>query len=268
MGRAMAGRDDHVTARRGGIRWSLDLREGIDFSIYLLGAFERSTVRILRKLALPGSVVFDIGANIGAHTLSLAQSVGPAGRVFAFEPSDCAFAKLSRNLTLNPELESRIQAHQIFLAAEAHAPLPQKIYASWPLVAHGPVHPKLRGQVSSTAGATVDTLDAFVERQAIDRLDLIKIDVDGHEYTVLKGGAKSLERFRPVLVLEMSPYVQDEQNHGFAGLVAVLQEARYSLTGASTGKHLALDVAELRALIPDGAGINVVAQPPRIPSIC
>jgi tRNA G37 N-methylase Trm5 len=101
-GRAIVGKNDYATVRRGGLTWALDLREGIDFSIFLLGAFERSTVRTLKKLARPESVVFDIGANIGAHTLGLARNVGPAGRVFAFEPADFAFEKLKRNLALNP----------------------------------------------------------------------------------------------------------------------------------------------------------------------
>ena len=83
-GRTMAGKNNRVTVRRRGLMWSLDLSEGIDFSIYLLGAFERSTVITLEKLVKPGDVVFDIGANIGAHTLGLARSVGSAGRVFAF----------------------------------------------------------------------------------------------------------------------------------------------------------------------------------------
>jgi len=264
MGRAVLGRDDCVSAERGGLKWCLDLREGIDFSIYLLGAFERSTVRALQKLAIPGSVVFDIGANIGAHTLGLARSVGPAGRVFAIEPSDFAFAKLKRNLALNPELESRTHAHQILLAAEIEAQLPPTIYASWPLLAKETVHPKLRGRLSTTSNARVDTLDGFVEHQGIDRLDVIKIDVDGHEYPVLKGGAKTLARFWPTLLMEMSPYVQDEQSHGFAALVALLQDADYSLEDASTGKTVLLRVDELQALIPDGASINVVARPHKV----
>jgi FkbM family methyltransferase len=260
-GRAVLGKDDRVIVERGGITWDLDLTEGIDFSIYLLGAFERSTVHALQKLAVPGSVIFDIGANIGAHTLGLARSAGPSGRVFAIEPSDFAFAKLKRNLALNPELESRTKAHQVLLAAETEAPLPPAIYASWPLVAKEDVHPKLRGRLSATSNAHVDTLDAFVERQRIDRLDLMKIDVDGHEYPVLKGGANTLARFRPTLLMEMSPYVQDEQSHGFPALVALLQEAEYSLEDASTTKTLPLRVDELQALIPDGASINVVARP-------
>ena len=261
LGRAMLGKDDSVIVERGGIKWSLDLREGIDFSIYLLGAFERSTVRTLRKLAIPGCIVFDIGANIGSHTLGLAQSVGPAGRVFAFEPTDFAFAKLQRNLALNPEIEPRIQVYQFLLAANLGAHLPPTIYASWPLLAEEPVHPKLRGRPTSTSNARVDTLDAFVERQGIDRLDLIKIDVDGHEYPVLKGGMKTLVEFQPTLLMELSPYVQDEQSHGFAALVALLRDVHYSLEDAATGNTVPLQVDELQELIPDGAGINVVARP-------
>jgi hypothetical protein len=78
LGRAIAGKDNFATVRRRGLRWRLDLSEGIDFSIYLLGSFEQSTVVTLRKLVNSGDVVFDIGANIGAHTLGLARSVGPA----------------------------------------------------------------------------------------------------------------------------------------------------------------------------------------------
>src|SRR6266436_1686314 len=54
MGRAVLGRDDCVSAERGGLKWCLDLREGIDFSIYLLGAFERSTVRARETETQPG----------------------------------------------------------------------------------------------------------------------------------------------------------------------------------------------------------------------
>jgi FkbM family methyltransferase len=262
-GRAIAGRDDCVTVRRGGINWCLDLREGIDFSIYLLGAFERSTASSLRKLAKTGSVIFDIGANIGAHTLGLAQSAGPSGRVFAFEPTDFAFEKLKRNLALNPELQQRTKAHQIMLAAEPDATLPAKIYASWPLQGDEPVHPKLRGRLNTTSGARMDTLDDFVIRERLDRLDLIKIDVDGHEYPVLKGGTRTLARFTPALLMEMSPYVQAEHNYDFGALVELLRTAGYSLQDADTWKPLPLDASELKALIPDGAGINVIARASR-----
>ncbi len=265
IGRAIVGKNNCATVRRGGIQWCLDLSEGIDFSIYLLGAFERATALTLQKLVGPGDTVFDIGANIGAHTLGLARSVGPTGRVFAFEPADFAFAKLKRNLALNPELEMRTHAHQILLAAEPPAPPQPEVYASWPLKGDGSVHPKHRGRLVTTLHASADTLDSFVEREGIDHLNLIKIDVDGHEYPVLKGGLRTLTEFLPVLVMEMSPYVHAEQGHSFDALVALLRNAGYSLQDASTWKPLPLWAEELEALIPNGASINVIARAGRTP---
>jgi FkbM family methyltransferase len=260
LGRGLAGKGSSAIVRRRGIRWELDLSEGIDFSIYLLGAFERGTANTLQKLVKPGDIVFDIGANIGAHTLGLAQSVGPSGRVYAFEPADFAFAKLRRNLALNPELEARTCPQQLLLAATPSEKAEPEIYASWPLEKDDSVHPKHRGRLVSTTHAMVDTLDAFVARQGIVRLDLIKMDVDGHELPVLQGGRETLRRFQPLLVMEMSPYVHAEQHQSFADFVELLKSASYSLRNTDSGKAVPLDAAELQRLIPDGASINVVAR--------
>lgn len=261
IGRSVAGKDDCAIVRRNGIQWYLDLSEGIDFSIYLLGAFERSTVITLAKLVRPGHTVFDVGANIGAHTLGLARSVGHQGRVFAFEPTDTACAKLKQNLALNPELEARTDVHQVLLAAETTAPLDPEIYASWPLKRDPTVHPKHRGRLMTSLNATVDTLDMFVQRQSIDRLDVIKMDVDGHEYPVLRGALNVLQRFRPVIVMEMSPYVHAENHQDFAALVELLRDVGYLFYDASTWKLLPSHADELDTLIPDGASINVIARP-------
>ncbi|HMD06853.1 MAG TPA: FkbM family methyltransferase [Candidatus Acidoferrum sp.] len=259
-GRAVAGKNNCATVRRRGLMWSLDLSEGIDFSIYLLGAFERSTVITLEKLVKPGDVVFDIGANIGAHTLGLARSVGPTGGVFAFEPTDFAFDKLKRNLALNPELQARTHPRQILLAASAAGDAPKEIFASWPLEEDTSVHPKHRGRPVTARNAAVDTLDRFVAREGIERLNVIKIDVDGHELPVLQGGLAVLTKFRPVLVMELSPYVHAEEHNSFPALVALLRDAGYSIQHASTWAPLPLKENELEALIPDGASINVIAR--------
>src|SRR5260370_7434200 len=85
-GRGLVGKDNLATVRRRGLKWRLDLSEGIDFSIYLLGSFERSTVLALQKLVRHSDVVFYIGANIAAHTLRLPRSFVPSGRLFPFHP--------------------------------------------------------------------------------------------------------------------------------------------------------------------------------------
>ena len=68
-GRGIAGRPDKGIFSRRGIVYELDLSQGIDFAIYLGGMFERSTAIALAKLTEPSSLVLDVGANIGAHTL-------------------------------------------------------------------------------------------------------------------------------------------------------------------------------------------------------
>ena len=67
--RALAGKSSETVIERRGIRWNLDLGEGIDFAIFLFGAFELRTLRAYWPLIQPGDFVLDIGANIGAHTL-------------------------------------------------------------------------------------------------------------------------------------------------------------------------------------------------------
>jgi FkbM family methyltransferase len=265
LGRRAIGKDNHALVRRGGFHWSLDLSEGIDFSIYLLGGFEKPTAATLRQLAKPGDIAFDIGANVGAHTLGLARSVGPAGRVFAFEPADSAFAKLRKNLSLNPELAARTIPSQVLLTDSASAHAPAEIYASWPLENTDGVHPKHRGRLVSTSRTSVDTLDHVVQRHGLDRVNLIKLDVDGHELPVLRGGFAVLTKLRPTLVMEMSPYIHAEQRNNFADLIELLSHTAYRITDASTGGPLRLDASTLERLIPDGASINVVAQPVEIP---
>src|SRR5579884_668868 len=122
-----------VRCRRGGLSWRLDLREGIDFAIFLLGSFEARTVAAYRAIVAPGATVIDIGANIGAHTLPLAACVGPRGRVVAVEPTGYAFARLCEHVRLNQALADRITPVQAMLMGTADAVVPEWIESSWPL---------------------------------------------------------------------------------------------------------------------------------------
>ncbi|HYA66397.1 MAG TPA: FkbM family methyltransferase, partial [Burkholderiaceae bacterium] len=161
--RRIAARGPDVQVRRGGINWHLDLREGIDFSIWLLGAFEPETVRCYKRLLKAGDVVLDIGANIGAHTLPMAKAVGPQGMVYAFEPTDFAFAKLMVNRSLNPGLLPRIQCLQYMLvdSEDAGAATPD-LYSSWPLKPDEGLHRLHQGRLMATRGAKARTLDSVV----------------------------------------------------------------------------------------------------------
>lgn len=246
-----------VVVRRGGLRWSLDLREGIDLAIYLLGSFEPSVRRAYRRLVRPGGVVLDIGANIGAHTLPLAACVGSTGRVFAFEATAFAFAKLEANIALNPDLAGRVQAEHAVLVREAASDAPQAIYASWPLTASGDVHPQHRGRLMDVGAAKAWALDDYVAAAGIDRVDFVKLDVDGAEADVLAGGARTLGRDRPPIVMELAPYVFGDTG-GFEEVVTLLLGQGYRFHELRTSRLLPEDPAALRRLIPVGASVNIV----------
>ena len=149
-----------------------------------------------------------------------------------------------------------------FLDAEAIAEAVQRPKMRFvPIKKNSSVHPKHCGRLVATRGASVDTLDHFAEREGIDRVNLIKIDVDGQELQVLRGALRVLKEFQPLLVIEISPYVQAEHNNSFSTFVWLLRDAGYSLQDATTWNPLPLDAGRLEALIPDGASINAIARP-------
>ena len=119
--RALGGRGDETVVTRHGIRYALDLAQGIDFAIYLFGQFEPATAAAYARHVRPGATVLDIGANIGAHSLRLAQQAGPGGRVIACEPTAYGRDKLRRTLALNPALAPRVELIQCFLGARDEA---------------------------------------------------------------------------------------------------------------------------------------------------
>jgi FkbM family methyltransferase len=259
--RAGLGLPPTLETRRGGIRWKLDLAEGIDLSIWLLGGFEPRTLRDYRRLVRPGDVVLDIGANVGSHTLPLAQLVGATGRVLAFEPTAWAFAKQRVNIALNPDLEARIKTFQIMLASRDDGAPPDAVYSSWPLDEQEGLHHDHGGRMMSTVGCRQRSLDAFMAEIGASGVALIKLDVDGHELQVLEGAKSLLDRDRPRILLELAPYVHASNPAEFDSLVRFLHDAGYGLQSVRTGTPLPADPASLRDRIPPGGGMNVLAVP-------
>ncbi|KPK50897.1 MAG: hypothetical protein AMS22_11630 [Thiotrichales bacterium SG8_50] len=259
--RALFTRDDHTIVVRGDIVWDLDLGEGIDFAIYLLGAFERSSIRAYSRLIKPGAVVIDVGANIGAHTLPFAHLVGPAGHVLAFEPTTYAFNRLQRNLALNPPLALRVSACQAMLAAQSGDLPDLDLYARWPL-RHAPEarHSTHLGIAASTDGAEVVALDDWIARHDISRIDFMKIDVDGHECRILRGAVKTLSKFRPSLLIEFMPYGLEEAGSSLDELVEILTDLHYSFFRVPDLTALPNTTSLLQGMIPDGGSLNVLCR--------
>jgi FkbM family methyltransferase len=260
--RALADGTDDVTVTRGGARYRLDLSQGVDLAVYL-GCFERPTAAAFARYVRPGATVLDIGANIGAHTLRLAGLVGDGGKVHAFEPTDFAFRKLTANLALNPDLLRQVETVHAFLGTRAAGEAPHAIPSAWPLTGSADVHPKHFGESMLTAGARTIRLDDYLAERGNPRIDFIKLDVDGFECEVLGGAQQMLARDRPVFVMEIAPYVLVERGASLEQLIGFLAPHGYRFVTESGEKALPDTAAELAALVPEGASLNVVALPRR-----
>lgn len=191
-----------VSSYHGHLLMHLDVHSWVERKILCTGYFERWVDDFLSSSLKPGHVALDVGANSGCHTLVMASAVGQAGRVLAFEPNPRMFDRLQANVKLN-----RFEHVAIFPMAVSDAPGQLKLFI--PAQADynqglGSVHRANLEDSCDEVSVETATLDAIVLANQLQRLDLIKIDVEGHELQVFKGAEQTLKKFKPILVFEFS----------------------------------------------------------------
>ena len=154
-----------------------------------LGSFELEKQRLFRSLVKPGSVLYDIGANVGIYTLLGSKLVGRDGHVFAFEPLPRNLRLLHRHVKLNrlqnvTIVEKAVSDRDGFAAFNVENDLSA-------------------GSLSMTGDLTVETIALDNEGSAIALRppSLLKIDVEGAEAQVLTGAAALLHTHRPAVLL-------------------------------------------------------------------
>lgn len=178
----------------------------------LNGTYDAELFECAAKLNLQGRHVIEVGAHIGYHSMSFANLVGPEGKVFAFEPNPFNVERMRQILGRNSDLAGRISLLAIALSdhsGEAEffvSPMVDSGMSSGSML--GSVHPSVTPQQFRSAGfnritvrtATLDNLLAL----GIDAAPrAIKIDVEGAESSVLRGGINILRRHRPHLLIEV-----------------------------------------------------------------
>ena len=228
-----------IRRRVQGINFELDLVETIDSSIYFDGFYERTTTRAMAACVRDGMTVFDVGANIGAHTLRLCRLAG-RGRVFAFEPTSWAFGKLSRNLSLNNFPNCRIEH-----LALSDSPGEEVIHRGTDR-ALAPFRASFQQKGRSATANTsetirFDTLDHFVEQHEIGSIDFIKIDVDGYEGRVVRGGLSTIERDRPLMCIEFSHEQMLRIGDSLPSLLETLQDVGYGIYDIEAFERCSID---------------------------
>jgi FkbM family methyltransferase len=253
-------REDRRIITRQGIKYEIDLSEGIDLSVFLFGRFQKH-VSQNKRLSLPqDAVIFDVGASFGMMTLQFAKLV-PLGKVYSFEPTFYAFSKLKRNIELNPELAEHIVPIQGFVSSKTSGGHHIKAYASWKVggTVEGTRH-QIHGGISKSAdGIGAVSLDDFCAQNRVERLDFIKIDTDGHELEVLKGAQEVIGKFRPIIIFEVGIYIMEETNIGFSDYLKFFGFLSYSLFDASGFKEI--NASNYYNCIPAKGTTDILAVP-------
>ena len=249
-------RKDNIIVRRNGINWSLELNEGIDLSIFIFGNFEKSILATSKKLIQNEKIdIIDIGSNIGVHTLNFAISFKNS-KIYSIEPTDFAFKKLKRNLSLNP-LVKNVLASQFFISEQKQKPA--EIYSSWNLDQNIEKHIKHQGIKKSTSFAETITLDNFVLNNNINKKTLIKCDVDGYELNVFKSGESYLSEHKPIIIMELAPYLYDENGYSLNDLLEYIKKFDYKFYEFNNIKEIP-NIFKYARKINAGSSKNIILK--------
>ena len=162
---------------------------------YLLGSYERSVQGVLVAHLRPGDVFWDVGAHVGFFTLLGSRLVGARGRVHAFEPLPRNRRRLEAALEANRS--TNVEVHELAVTSSTgEAPLRgHRSSAMWSLMDNRGTDERV-----TTPTTTLDDL-----RGSFEPPQVVKVDVEGVEYEVMRGGAQFLDEHRPLLVVEFFP---------------------------------------------------------------
>lgn len=169
-------------------------------------------IRFLRKVLQPGSHVIDVGANHGIYTLSMARAVGAAGRVWAFEPTPATAQLLAAGIACNDC--GHVLLEQLALSDRCGT-------GQLSVSEHSELNALVQGTTSGTAATVLlSTLDDRMARHDWQRIDFIKIDAEGEEGRILRGGERFLERFSALVQYEIKadtrvPLIRDFAARGY-----------------------------------------------------
>lgn len=203
------------TERRGGLTWSLDPSDYTCQDLFWFGEKDPAELRQVLQRMPSGGVFFDVGANFGYYSVRVAARYAHA-KVFAFEPNPPIFERLRRNVQLNSL--SNVEAVPMGLSDhDGQAALQTRSDSSgWSRVVEG-------------AGIQLTTLDSFKTRSQLTRLDLIKVDVEGHELAFLRGAERTIREFGPAILMEFNPPALAQASVSVDQLAGALRDLRYDI---------------------------------------
>ena len=183
-------------------RWNLRMFlptrwRGVEKLIFVFRENYEAELAFLERALSPGKTFVDVGANLGIYALVASKIVGSSGRVIAFEPSQQSLFVLNENVAMNDL--TNVQIYPTAISEKAgraflyHGPVPAQNS-----LGRDPRQPPDGEEVMT------QTLDNALSEASVERVDVIKMDVEGAEELVVRGANKVVTAYRPTIIFEIN----------------------------------------------------------------
>lgn len=204
---------------RNNIRYILDISNVVDHFIYF--GFTERVYDPVEKDIKQAKVVFDIGANIGTTAMYF-SSINSTAEIYAFEPHPKTYQRAEDNLKSNS-----FKNISLIKLGFGNKPDQVKLYE---VNSNNPGMNRIIPDNNEFPFVVIeiDTMDNFVQRQGIQKVDFIKIDVEGFEFNVLSGAMRTLREHLPVLFIELDDNNLRDNNSSAKELVGLLFSCGYA----------------------------------------
>ena len=201
FGKMPIGEYYHIVSLRGGLKIKVDIGEYIGSELYYFKEFEGDTYESIRALMIKGKCFFDIGGNIGLISLMVNQICSGNVDIHIFEPAPDNFELLKSNIEMNGM--DNVVLNNVAVSSEDNVTLRMHIYEDQ---AYNSVYMLNRVPFKSIVEVPALSIDGYIEKQGIrpNTIELMKIDVEGYEYNVLKGASRLLTEYSPKILCEIS----------------------------------------------------------------
>ena len=184
-----------------GRRLYADLSTGMCESLFFLGEYEHAVSSVIKRVVRNGDMCLDVGANMGWYTTLLNKLSGPKGEVHAFEPVPRIYEALKKNVALLDD-SSNVHINNCALG-DAPGKVELHLFAGLP---NGHTSISTMGRTDfTTVESPIVTLDSYLEEKQIERVDFVKVDIEGAELMFFKGANKLFsQEIPPIWMIEMA----------------------------------------------------------------
>jgi FkbM family methyltransferase len=194
-----------------GFVMKLDTNDWVQKAIYEYGCYEQKDVLALLSLMSQNGIFFDIGANVGVYSLNFSKK---AKKVYSFEATEKTYNHLLETISMN-KIKN---IHHNFNAVHSESGIDIEIWQGERVLGsdndgnNGMFNTDGKGSVMVNTVKSV-AIDDFVRDNNIEQIDIMKIDIEGNELNALKGAKESILRFRPIILCEINPEMNEKAGY-------------------------------------------------------